>query len=136
MLSSSTSLNDDSSNASEAVESLLMLGMGWSRNDASSSTSTTLRNRRFSSGSEMSSYYQKMRERNNEARGQCYKTFFVCNLRIFVISQCLSLASLSSLEKHQLVTKIRKLQTKKVLYYWSRCQSPKTLSFVTFILQQ
>ena len=64
--------NDDS-NASEAVESLLMLGMGdsWSRNnDISSKTSS--RNRRFSSGYELSSsYYQKMRERNNEASKRC-----------------------------------------------------------------
>ena len=76
-----TSMIDDSSNASEAVESLLMLGMGdyWSRTECSSSStlvSTTASsaaslNRRFSSGSEMSSYYQKMRERNNEASKRC-----------------------------------------------------------------
>ncbi len=29
--------------------------------------------------------------------GQCYKTFFVRNLLVFIISQCLSLASFSSL---------------------------------------
>ena len=83
--SSALALIDDSSNASEAVESLLMLGMGdsWPRSDglpssSSSVVTTTMTSsaastlsRRFSSGSEMSSYYQKMRERNNEASKRC-----------------------------------------------------------------
>ena len=71
-------VNEEANNASEAVESLLMLGMGdvWAKDtsakDSSSSKDSSFTNshiRRSSSSHE--SYYQKMREKNNEASKRC-----------------------------------------------------------------